>query len=878
MPITIGTLLGSHEITALLGKGGMGEVYRARDTKLKREVAIKILPEEFARDADRVTRFQREAEVLASLNHPNIAGIHDLQEANGSRYLVLELVEGETLAGRINRGPIPIEETLNIAKSICEALEAAHEKGIIHRDLKPGNVKIAPDGKVKVLDFGLAKAMESTAAGAALSNSPTLVNTLGGTSAGVILGTAAYMSPEQAKGLAADPRSDVFSFGCVLYEMLTGRAAFEGETVSEIIASVLKSEPDLSRLPANLPQRLTELLQRTLAKSPRRRLHSIADVRLDIEYLASSPAGAAPAAKTLSARTSKWRWISVGGAAAAFGFLAALGVSVLREKPAARSLEMRLEINTPSTQAPLEFAISPNGRYLTFVASGDGVQRLWLRSLDKTDVQSLPGTDNAEYPFWSGDSRSIGFYALGKLKRIDISGGFPQVLANAATTFSGTWNSDGVIIFTAIVGPLSRVNAAGGDPVALTHLRPGEVQHRFPRFLPDGRHFLYYGVGTAAVTGIYLASLDGGETKRLTPADSAGEYLPPDMIVYGRGNTFMAQHLDLKRGELTGDPVRVADFAGNAVLGLVGLSISNDGKIVLRSGGEAQHQLRWYDRSGKPAGVTGTSDPFALLYPELSPDQRQVAVTRTVQSDADIWLMDLMRGGMTRLTFDASIDVAPIWSPDGSHIVFASSRTGPYNLYMKLASNAGPEETLLETPDTKYPQDFSKDSKFLLYSEINMKTGRDLIALRMSDHKAIPVAKTQFDEFNGQFSPDGRFVAYQTNESQQFEVVVQAFPEPTGKWQVSTAGGTQPRWRADGKELYFIAPAGKLMAVPISVQGTALSPGTPVALFPALLVTGLGANRQEYAVTRDGRFLLNQPADTSTTTPMTLILNWVPKP
>jgi serine/threonine protein kinase/Tol biopolymer transport system component len=870
MAIAIGTQLGSHEITALLGKGGMGEVYRARDTKLKREVAIKILPEEFSRDGDRVSRFQREAEVLASLNHPNIAGIYDLAEASGTRFLVLELVEGETLADRIAQGPIPVEEALALAKQICEALEAAHERGIIHRDLKPANVKITSSGKVKVLDFGLAKATDASPTSAALSNFPTM---LSGTMRGLIIGTAAYMSPEQAKGRPVDRRTDIFAFGCVLYEMLAGRPVFEGEEVAEILAQVLTRDPDWTRLPTHVPLRIRELLRFCLQKDVKKRRSDAADLRIDIEEAMTEPEAVASA--VAPGRQLRLAW----GVAAVASFLLAVLAAVHFREKAPESPEMRLEISTPSTSAPLEFALSPDGRYIVFVASGNGPQRLWLRALDKTDAQPMSGTEGANDPFWSADSRSIGFTATGKLKRIDIAGGPPQELANTSVPRTGAWNGSGTILFSASVGPLLRIASSGGEPVAVTRFDARQSDHRFPQFLPDGRHFVFYAAGTPDGTGIYLGSLDGGESKRLAGADTAGVYLAPGRIAFVRQSTLFAQHLDLERAELTGDPIRVADSVATNGVGFGGFSASVDGRLAYR-GGAGLRQLTWYNRVGKVVGVAGESDPY-LFYPELSPDGRRVALQRSVtQNFVDVWLTDLVRGGTTRFTFDPAIDGAPLWSPDGISIAFASNRKGPYGLYLKPSSGAGAEQLLLETPNHSYPQDWSKDGRFLLYSQTDPKTGRDLWALPMTgnDRKPIAVVNTRFEELNGQFSPDGRWVAYETNESGRFEIIVQPFPVPSSKWPVSTGGGIQPRWRADGKELYFIGLDRKLMAASVTASGVTFAVGTPVALFPAPpLVPGAGFNKHQYAVSSDGRFLINQAVEESTTTPITVILNLHPE-
>src|SRR3989475_1972864 len=810
MALTAGTRIGPYTVTAPLGEGGMGIVFRAHDTKLQRDVALKLLPEHFADDADRLLRFQREAQVLASLNHPNIAQIYGLEESSSTRCIVMELVEGQTLQERLKRGPIPLEEALPIAAQIATALEAAHERGIVHRDLKPANIKLTPDGRVKVLDFGLAKAFQQEQS-PALSNSPTLMDA---SVPGVILGTAAYMSPEQAKGKEADRSSDTWAFGCVLYEMLTAHAAFEGETIGEILAGVFKAEPDWGRLPAETPEAIRRLLRRCLQKDRNRRVNSANDARIEIEEaLSTPPAEAVP--RAVRTRRTLLPWIVAAITTLVFAPIAILHI---REKPTAEPPEMRLEIPTPSTSAPLEFALSPDGRYLVFVASADGPQRLWLRALDKTDAQPIAGTEGADYP------------------------------------------------------------------VTVTRLDPRrQGQHVFPQFLPDGRHFLFYVVGTPEGSGIYLGSLDGGEPKRLAAANSTGAYLAPGMIAFVRQTTLIAQRLDLNRGELVGDPVRLADPVSVSEVGVTGFSsfsISADGRVAYRSGVGWMAQLKWHDRTGKAVSVVGQPDSSLLQYPALLPDGTHVAVNRTIQNNLDIWQIDLVRDRMTRFTFDPGVDIVPIWSPDGMRIVFSSARKGPFSLYVKSASGASAEELLFETPKNTYAQDWSGNGQFLLYSDTDPKTGRDLWALPMSgtDRKPIEVVRTPFEELNGQFSPDARWVAYETNESGRFEIVVQPFPVPTGKWQVSTGGGIQPRWRADGKELYFIAPDGKLMAASITAAGATFSTGTPVPLFPVGLVPGLGANNQQYAVSRDGRFLINQRVETSTTAPITLLLNWKPEP
>jgi eukaryotic-like serine/threonine-protein kinase len=873
MALTIGTQVGSHEIIALLGKGGMGEVYRARDTKLKRDVAIKILPDEFSLDPDRISRFQREAEVLASLNHPHIAAIHSLEQANGSRFLVLELVEGQTLAERMQRGALPIDEALTFAKHICEALEAAHEKGIVHRDLKPGNVKITPEAQVKVLDFGLAKALDSAPTNPALSNSPTL--SMATTNPGIVLGTAAYMSPEQAKGRVVDRRADIFAFGCVLYEMLTGQAAFDGEDVTEILGRVVTAEPDWSRLPAGTPAAIRQLLRRALKKDPRQRLGDIRDARIEIEELGLQAEPDATRRSTAAA------WIAAVAIAAVV--IAALAIPTVRHLRETEEPEMRLEINTLATAAPYQFAVSPSGRYIVFVGTGDGRERLWLRALDKPEAQPIAGTEGAQYPFWSPDSRSIGFFASAKLQRVDIAGGPPQALAPATGPLGGTWNADGTILFGPSTGVgLARVATSGGDEVPVTHVSsPRQARHSFPQFLPDGRHFLFLLSSTSPdVQGIYVGSLDGGEPKRLTPADAAGAYLPPDRLMFIRQGALVARRLDIARGELTETPLTVADPVGYETNLVGGFSASADGRVVAyRAGGAGRRQLVWFDRMGKAVGVVGEPDANNMSNPELSPDGRSLAVQRTLQGNPDIWLMDLVRGSFTRFTFDGANDNYPVWSPDGTRIAFRSDRKG-IGLYVKPSSMASPEELLLETANTKVPQDWSKDGRFLLYYEVDPKTARDVWTLDMTgtERKARPVVNTPFEETVAQFSADGHWLAYQTNDSGQPQIVVQAFPGPGGKWQISTNGGSQPRWRADGKELYFIAPDGKLMAVPVTASHSTFEPGKPVALFQTHILSGSAGtvNRAQYAVSRDGRFLMNQPVEGSIASPITVLLNWKP--
>jgi len=873
MAITIGQQLGSYEITGLLGKGGMGEVYRARDTKLKRDVAIKILPEEFSRDADRVSRFQREAQLLASLNHPNVAAIYGLED----RAIIMELVEGPTLVERLKSGPLPLHEALKIAVQIANALEAAHEKGVVHRDLKPANIKGPIDGRVKVLDLGLATALPGTEPESSdPSNSPTL--TMGGTEIGVILGTAAYMSPEQASGKRVDKRSDIWSFGVVLWEMLTGRRAFPGEAFSEIIGNVLNREPDWDALPDATPESIRLLVRRCLKKDPTLRLQDIGDARIEIED-ALQPSPGAPARHDRPTTSHRYvLWIGAAVALLVGGRFA--GVHLL-DKPQVQEPEMRVEINTPPTSAPDDFALSPDGQHIVFAANGDGPLRLWLRALDKSAAQPMAGTDGGSFPFWSADNRSIGFFAKGKLYRIDVDGGPPQVLGSADDGRGGTWNVDGTILFGTARGPLFRIRATGGDALAVTRLDPPrQLSHRSPHFLPDGNHFLFYATGSPEASGIYLGSLDGEEPKRLTAADTHGAHLQPDLILFVRQGALVARRLDYGRGELKGDPVMLADAVGH-------FSVAAGNRVAYRAGSAVRRQLSWFAWTGKALGVAGDADANTLNFPELSPDGRRVAVARRVQENVDVWLMDLVRGGFSRFTFDEAIESDPVWSPDGSQIAFMSYRKGTenFNLYLKPFNGVGSGELLVKTAYPTSPLDWSPDGRFLLYWESDPKTAGDLWVLEMSGSERKPrvVVNTPFEERRGQFSPDSRWLAYETNESGRFEIVVQPFPELTGKWQVSTGGGTEPRWRADGKELYYIAPDGKMMAARVTTLtnnrrgDSRFEAGAPVALFPTRIVGGANAFKAQYAVSRDGRFLINTQVDESNTTPITLILNWHPE-
>jgi eukaryotic-like serine/threonine-protein kinase len=866
----IGTKVAHYEITTHIGSGGMGDVYQATDSKLGRSVAIKFLPEAFSHDTERVARFQREARILASLNHPNIAAIHGLEEIDSRYFLVMELVQGETLADRIKRGAIPIEEALPIAKQVAEALEEAHEKGIIHRDLKPANIKITPDGKVKVLDFGLAKAYETETSKPNLSQSPTI--SVAATNAGVILGTAAYMSPEQARGTAVDKRSDLWAFGVVLYEMFAGVQLFDGATVSDTLAQVLMKEPDWDALPAKTHGTIRRLLRRCLEKDRRRRLPDAGAARLEIEDAMATPS--AEATTIPRGGSGRMAWIVAAAAILAAAGLAVPAFRYLREAPPP---EMRVDITTPKTTDPISFALSPDGRKIVFAASGDaGASRLWLKPLDSVTAQPLVGTEGASYPFWSPDSASIGFFADLKLKRIDIVGGALQVLANANNPRGGSWNRDGTILFAATaVGPLLKLAATGGEPVAVTRRETGQTGHVFPQFLPDGRHFIYFVLGSQG-QGVYAGSLDGGSSKRLANADTPAVVSPSGFLLFARQTALFAQVFDSERQELSGNPFPVAEQ-------VAGFSATS-GIVAYRSGAAGgPRQLMWLDRSGKSAGTIGAPDA-SLSEVELSPDGKRVALHRAVNGNIDIWLIDAVRGVPTRFTFDAAPDQRPVWSADGSRVAFDSIRKGVINLYWKLSSGAGADELLLETDQNKSANDWSFDGRFLLFRSTDPRTGIDLWVLPVfGDKKPFPFLKTSFDERNGQFSPDGKWIAYQSDESGRFEIYVQPFPVQGGKFQISTNGGAQVRWNKNGKEIFYVSLDSKMMAAPVklSLDGQSLETGTPIVLFPVRIAGGplQGSQKQQYAVSSDGqRFLVNLALDDDTTSPITMILNWRPEP
>jgi len=803
LALAIGTQLGSLEVTALIGRGGMGEVYRARDTKLKRDVAIKILPEEFSRDADRVSRFQREAEVLASLNHPNIAAIYDLQEANGLRYLVLELVEGETLADRIAHGPIPVEEALDIAKNICEALEAAHEKGIIHRDLKPANVKITPDGKVKVLDFGLAKAMSGTATAMTLSNSPTLVSETVG---GAIIGTAAYMSPEQARGREADQRSDIFAFGCVLYEMLTGKQPFqsrdrEAGNVQDILAAVLEREPDWTVLPATTPQSIRVLLRRCLQKDAKKRLRDAADAHIEIEDALSAPAAPVPPPMAIPAR-SLWQRALPSVLTGLVVAVVAVGIAIWNRPAPAPQPVSRTVITLPAGDRlpPADqraLALSPDGKLLAYVAIHDAVQQLYLRAIDGFEAKAVAGTEGATAPFFSPDSQWVGFHAAGKLKKVSVGGGAVVTLSDAsALTFGygASWGDNDTIAFqTENQGGLWQVSAAGGVTQRLTALNKDELIHRWPDLLPGGKTLLlsanFNNVSWNAVRLVAYAP-GTGQWHNLNLSGLSPHYASTGHLIFVQAGTLMAAPFDAKRLEVRGPAVPVVEGvleslnSGNAQYAIS----AGTGSLAYVSGGVegAQNKLVWVSRNGMEQPVAAPARSY--VFPRLSPDGKRVASSVSEQ-ETQVWTYDLGRETLTRLTFEGTQNFNPQWTPDGKRIAFYSNRAGPINLFWQLTDGSGGIERLTTSEFLNSPSSFSPDGQLLAYTEIHTDTSYDIWVLRLSDpsagsgqgRKAQPFLRTPFTETAPKFSPDGHWLAYASNESGRFEIYVQPYPGPGGK-------------------------------------------------------------------------------------------------
>lgn len=885
MSLIAGSRLGPYEIVALVGAGGMGEVYKALDTRLDRTVAIKVLPAQFADDSQFRERFDREARIISQLDHPHICALYDVGEgtvlghdpsASAVRFLVIQYLEGETLANRIAKGPLPLKEALTVAAQIADALDSAHRAGIVHRDLKPGNVMLTRSG-AKLLDFGLATA-RGVAAGAGLSMLPTTPPNL--TAQGTILGTFQYMAPEQLEGKEADARTDIFAFGAVLYEMLTGRKAFSGASHASLISSIMSSQPPSVSLVQTLaPAQLDHLIGRCLAKDPEDRWQSARDVKLELSWIAEAPTS--PLSPTTKGQSLRERFVWPLAGLALVALIGAIAAILVARRAPTTAVEPVQFVVLPPDKATFSTdldgqAVSPDGRQLVFVASGsDGPPQLWIRRLDSLNARALAGTEGGGHPFWSPDSHSVGFFGGGKLRKIDVAGGPAQTLADAPFPLGGTWSRDGVILFGRALGsPLFRVSAGGGAATQATRLDQtnGIAAHEAPFFLPDGRHFLFV-VGTGPTTGdVYVGSLDSNELKLLLRSNSAAVYSPSGYVLFLRESTLMAQPFDLATLSTRGEAVTVAEGVGR-YFNLISFVVSDTGTLSYRPAVDQQTRLAWVDRAGQPQASGAPAGVYQEM--SLSPDDRRVAFARSGQTDTDVWLTDLDRRITSRFTFRPPLNNVPIWSPDGRQIVFASARDGGLDLYQRASDASGPDELLLKlkAQPILFPSDWSADGRFLAYYRTDSKTQLDIWTLSLGgDRKPVPFLHGDFNESEGQFSPDGRWMAYVSDESGGQQIYVQSFPTLGGQRQVSTEGGTQPRWRRDGKELFYLAPDRKLMAVPVKT-GATFEADAPRALFQTALAAS--ALRQSYAVSADGqRFLLNTPLEAGSP-PMTVVLNWL---
>ena len=867
----IGQTLLHYRITEKLGAGGMGEVWRATDMRLGRDVAIKVLPEAFARDPERVARFEREARVLASLNHPNIAAIHGFEQAGERHFLVLEYVPGPTLAEMIAGGPLEIDEALRLSRQIAEALEEAHDKAVVHRDLKPANVKVTPEGKVKVLDFGLAKAL----AGDPGDPSQSATLTVAATRAGVIMGTAAYMSPEQARGQRLDRRTDIWAFGCVLYEMLSGRRAFGGENITDIIAAIVTREPDWSKLPGATPAGVHRLLRRCLEKDPKDRLRDIGDSPI----LTETPAVVAPPPVTV--RQSRPRFAALGATALLAALAAAAGVWLITRRPPSPAPPlMRFAVNLPTGEGLSGsasghlFALSPDGARVAYVVQRGGVSHIYLRPIDQLEAKPIPGTDGGVSPFFSPDGQWLAFSQQARLKKVALSGGAPVTLGIGRLAGGGAWGPDDTIIFNDVIGAgLMRIPASGGIAQSLTTPAKGEIHHRWPEFLPGGKALLFGSMtGGGPETGaVFLQSLETGQRRLLIPGVTQARYAASGHLMFLRAGSLFAAPFDLARLEITGPAVPVLDRVGLTFVGdAAHFALSDTGTLVYAPGsGLRSRRLTWVDRRGSPTVLP--APPRTYTQAKVSPDGQRLALL--IRDDnPDIWVYQVARGTLTRLTVEGGEDETPAWSPDGKTVAYSSSRPGqPRSIFARPADGGGAEERLWSGDHHVHLTAWSPDGKTIAYQESHPDTGWDLWVLPLEgDRKARPFLRTQFDERDAVFSPDGRWLAYGSTESGRSEVYVQAFPEapsgPGAKTPISADGGGEPLWARNGRELFY-RNGDKVMAVPVT-PGSSFAAGAPRPLFE-------GQYDPWWHTAPDGqRFLMIGREQESGVNQLHFVLNW----
>jgi eukaryotic-like serine/threonine-protein kinase len=873
MRLVAGDKLGPYEIQSAIGAGGMGEVYKARDTRLNRTVAVKVLPSHIAGREDLKQRFEREARAVSSLNHPHICVLFDIGQRDGVDFMVMEHLEGETLASPLRKGPLPLDQVLKYALQIADAVDRAHRTGVVHRDLKPANIMITRDG-VKVLDFGLAKTAPKSA-----PDGVTLTKAL--TSEGIILGTPQYMSPEQIQGSDVDARTDIFAFGCVLYEMATGKRAFDGKTRASVIGAILSTEPPIL---SGVPPALEILVRRCLAKDPEDRYQCMRDLALDLHT-----AGHKPPATQLGTR--RWLWAACASLAATLVVLAGWLV-----RPSEQLTRHYLSITPPpghhfQRRVGEEggTAISPDGSMLAFIALGKtGVQQFWVRRMDDGQARPLAGTERARHPFWSPDSRSLGFFADGKLKRIDVSGGTAQTLCDAPNERGGAWSNDGIILFGSMGAGIQRVPASGGPPAPATRLpSQGFASHLWPSFLPDGRQFLYASItGFAEQNGIYAASLDTpGATKRLVALPSnavyvgtrQGSHLFPSeegYLLFHREGALVAQRFLPGRLDLVGESFPIAQRIQFTPASMSGdFTVSRNGTLVYDAGAGNQYQLTWRDRSGRKLGTIG--EPDAVSFPALSKDGKRLALRRIDPTgNYDIWIAELNRSTMTRFTFETSIDSFPAWSPDGSWLAFSSSSAGIFTVKRKPASGVGEPEALTEG---SYVSEWSSDGRYLLLYD-SSQTGFDIQVLPLAgERKRKTLVGSRFDETHPRLSSDGRWLAYVSDDSGTREVYVQRFDpdRPSSeRSQVSLSGGSEPRWRENSAELYYLSLDGKMMAAAVQTRGGHFEAAAPKPLFetPADSSSNI---IWYYDVTQDGqRFIIAEPVAGGETRTLTVLINW----
>jgi len=911
LTLASGTRFGAYDILSLLGSGGMGEVYRAKDTKLNRDVALKILPDTFTHDSERLARFRREAQVLAALNHPHIGAIYGLDEANGQHFLVLELVDGESLDRRIARGPIPIDEALVIAKQIAEALEAAHEKGIVHRDLKPANIALTPDGTVKVLDFGLAKATEPPNSGApAAMNSPTITTPAMMTGVGMILGTAGYMSPEQAKGRPADKRSDIWAFGCVLYEMLTGRRAFDGEDITDTIAAIMRDEPDWTALPRGVPESTRILIKRCVEKDRRSRIGDIAVAR----FLLSedlTPAFASPAAPRSDVRRTA---LALAGGVFAGVVMTGAAWSVLRSGSAAAVRPAPVRFATaPAELQTITFLggdrdldVSADGATIVYRGAADRTQpHLYVRRLDELEGHPLTGTLDARSPAISPDGQWVAFLTGDEMKKVSIAGGSPVTLCHVPPTSRGTsWGPDGSIVFGAADrnGALLQVPDTGGEPQTLlapdpAHPDLGGRAYDFPSVLPGGKAVLFTignpGASPDVADLAQVAVLDRrtGQRRVLIRGGSQPRYIN-GYLVYGSAGILRAVRFDLDRLAIVGEPVPVVERVLTTSTGALNFAVSSRGTLVYVPAGAVnvsspRRSMVWVNRQGREETIP--LPPRAYADPRISPDGTRIAVGIRDQRN-DIWIAELTRQTLTRLTFDPAMDQDPVWTPDGLHIVWSSQRgVGVPNLFMQAADGTGTATQLTANSSPSFATSISPDGAHAIFWQNTPRTAQDVIAVDIAPgpdgrRRLTPLVQTNAVEMDGELSADGRWLAYESNESGQSEIFVRPYPNVDGgRWQVSNAGGTRPAWARSGHELFYLDAGGLLTSVPIRVTGTTFGAGQPTTIlrtkyFPGF--TGLGLDLRGYDVSADAqRFLMvkDVPEENLTQRPsvqMVVVLNW----